>query len=210
MLLQNIQEPTLIGPAAVERDADGWWKHPDLPTFNEDIVQFSGWLQTQRLELVHWSMECDGPEDHPYWDGMGGYPHCRGWYPNAPGPEWFLLSILDTEHGPRVSWVRRVPTDRWEALICQMQAQVRSLYASACDHGGTYERVVHKAFCHSMIEHFGVDETRIDAVIAYAFAREAYGYQTSDELELDDMAAEGEGICSHGLDFWTCPRGCFE
>ena len=102
----------MFGPAQVERDTDGWWQHPSLPSFYGDSEAFRSWLQNQGLELNQWSMESDGPEDHPYWLGAGGATHCLGWNPRSPGPEWFLLGIFDTENGPYVSWVRRVACSR--------------------------------------------------------------------------------------------------
>lgn len=104
-----LSETVMIGPVHVQRDADGWWKHPSLPDFGEDMDAFQSWLQDHALQHTQWSMESDGPEDHPYWLGAGGVTHCRGWEPRSPGPEWFLLGIFDTENGPYVSWVRREP-----------------------------------------------------------------------------------------------------
>ena len=100
------EEIKLIQPVTVERDQDGYWDHPELPDFDEDIEAFKAWLVAQGLELKQWSMEAD-LTDHPYWDmGCDDYG-CVGWNPEAPGPEWFLLSIFDTEDGPYVNWVRR-------------------------------------------------------------------------------------------------------
>lgn len=100
--------PVLIGPALVQRDADGWWQHPELPACAEDPEAFHAWLAAQGLELAHWSMERDGLDDHPYWDAQSPRHDCRGWAPQSPGPEWFLLSLFDSEEGPYVNWVRRV------------------------------------------------------------------------------------------------------
>lgn len=104
------EEIKLIQRVAVERDADGWWDHPDLPEFDEDHAAFSAWLVQQGLELKQWHMEADIIDHHPYDDGDC---HCLGWEPECPGPEWFLLGIFDTEDGPCVSWARRKTEEAW-------------------------------------------------------------------------------------------------
>ena len=99
-----------FGPVEVKRDEDGWWYHPDVPEFDEDVGKFDAWLKEQKLELKQRSMDADGLEDHPYWDIDSNCSGCVGWEPQSPGPEWFLLEIFDTEYGPYVSLVRRVVT----------------------------------------------------------------------------------------------------
>lgn len=37
----------------------------------------------------------------------------------------------------------------------------------------------------------------------------ALAYLTPEEIAAEDAEASVDGICSHGLDFWTCPKGCF-
>ena len=97
----------LIGPVTVERDRDGWWDHPDLPDFDEDYPAFKAWIEQQGLELTQWHMEQDLDSDtHHYW--VEDSCSCEGWNPEAPGSEWFMLGIFDTEDGPCVSWARRV------------------------------------------------------------------------------------------------------
>jgi len=98
------EEIKLIQPVTVDRDQDGWWDHPELPDFDEDYTAFEAWIAEQRLELKQWHMESDIHEHHPYDDGEC---HCLGWDPVAPGPEWFLLGIFDSEDGPCVSWACR-------------------------------------------------------------------------------------------------------
>ncbi|KTC59064.1 hypothetical protein B1F73_23690 [Pseudomonas syringae] len=101
-------EEKLIGPVEVTRDENGYWHHPGIPSFDggEDPEPYRTWLRVQGLEVKSNSLEND-LEWHPYWDGEA---HCRGWEPEAPGSEWFLLSIFDTEDGPYVQWARRVVT----------------------------------------------------------------------------------------------------
>lgn len=101
----------LIGPVIVKRDDDGWWQHPELPSFAEVPDAFRAWLLAQGLEVQQWSMERDGDDGHPYWDVESPRHDCLGWEPRSPGPDWFLLSIVDSEDGPFVNWVRRVTAD---------------------------------------------------------------------------------------------------
>ena len=99
-------EEKQIGPVKVARDADGWWDHPDLPDFDEDIEAFKAWLDAQGLKVLGWHMEAD-VDAQPYFDDDAC--HCLGWEPETPpAGEWFLLGIFDTEDGPYVQWARRV------------------------------------------------------------------------------------------------------
>lgn len=94
-----------FGPVEVKRDKDGWWCHPGIPDFGgtEDPAPFKAWVTEQCLQLKTWDMDSDLAE-HPYFDGA---PHCNGWDPQSPGPEWFLMGIFDTEDGPHLQWARR-------------------------------------------------------------------------------------------------------
>lgn len=99
----------LIGPVPVERDADGWWEHPEVPEFDEDDhAGFRAWVIAQRLELRQRHMDSDVDTDaHHYWTEESC--SCAGWEPEAPpGDGWFVLGFFDTEDGPCVSWARRV------------------------------------------------------------------------------------------------------
>ncbi|MFW3895335.1 hypothetical protein [Pseudomonas bharatica] len=98
------EEIKLIQRVAVERDKDGWWRHPDLPAFDGCWSELAHWLAQQGLELQRWKMEADIAGHHPYDDGAA---HCLGWEPASPGPEWFLLAIIDSDDGPCVTWTRR-------------------------------------------------------------------------------------------------------
>lgn len=97
----------LIGPVEVTRDENGYWYHPCVPDFDEDHAAYKAWLDGQQLKVVGWHMDSD-LEDHPYFEGEAA--HCLGWEPKAPGAEWFLLGIFDTDDGPYVQWARREPT----------------------------------------------------------------------------------------------------
>lgn len=85
--------------------------------------------------------------------------------------------------------------------------RIDDLYSAACKHGTTYDAVVHSTFCDSMLGEFPDREA---AKAAFAYARETYGYQTQEELRATQAEDWDNGVCSHGLDWMTCPAGCFE
>ncbi|MBA1305879.1 hypothetical protein [Stutzerimonas stutzeri] len=89
-----------------------------------------------------------------------------------------------------------------------IEQKVDELYATASARHPTYETVVHREFCESMLHTF-VDAESPTGLLAFQHARQKYGYLTPDEIAEDDLKNSDDGICSHGLDFWTCPRGCF-
>ncbi|WP_433899380.1 hypothetical protein [Pseudomonas sp. PSE1(2024)] len=107
-------EDKLIGPVEVARDENGFWWHPGIPAFDggEDPAPYHAWLKEQGLELTYWGMDSD-LDSHPYYNGSAA--HCIGWDPEAPGPEWFLLGIFDTEDGPHVHWARLTSEGRVKA-----------------------------------------------------------------------------------------------
>lgn len=89
-----------------------------------------------------------------------------------------------------------------------IERRVDELYSDAAERFSTYETVVHRTFCESMLEAFP-DQDSEARVRAFAYAREKYGYLSPEEIAEEDASNADDGICSHGLDFWTCPRGCF-
>lgn len=94
-----------FGPALVQRCQDGWWDHPGVPDFDEDVAAWKGWIQANNLVLSQWHMEGDlDIDEHHYWTEESC--SCTGWNPKSPGPEWFLLGIFDTEDGPCCTWAR--------------------------------------------------------------------------------------------------------
>jgi len=95
-----------FGPVEVKRDADGWWYHPNIPSFGEgeDPAPYIAWVKEQGLELKGWHSG-DELEDLPEEDAA-----CTAWNPESPGPEWFLMGIFDTDDGPYVQWARREVT----------------------------------------------------------------------------------------------------
>lgn len=97
----------LIEAVSVVRDGNGWWGHPGLPDFGEDVAAYHEWLLAQGLEVRSVSLwfDWEGDGEHPYWAGEA---HCRGWEPSLPrGDGWWCLCIGDTEEGPVCWWVRR-------------------------------------------------------------------------------------------------------
>jgi hypothetical protein len=89
-------------------------------------------------------------------------------------------------------------------------SRVDDLYSAACKQGTTYEAVVHSVFCESMRNAFGEEEHCIAVASAFTYARETYGYEDEAEQEAGLEADREQGICCHGLDWMTCPAGCFE
>ena len=99
-----------LQPAPVERDSDGWWSHPGVPDFGEDVKAFMAWLSAQGLVTAYASLEGEDL-DHPayvsYYDR--GSASVSGWNPAPPAGEgWFTLTMHDTEDGPYWVWARRV------------------------------------------------------------------------------------------------------
>ena len=100
----------LIEAADVQRDANGYWYHPDLPPFGDgDGEKARAWLSEQRLEEQAVWLESDdaSPAYHAYWEREE--PPVT-WEPAPPaGDGWFLLCLGETEDGPVATYVRRIP-----------------------------------------------------------------------------------------------------
>lgn len=73
-----------------------------------------------------------------------------------------------------------------------------------------YEAVALSEFCSEMIEHFGIDEQVPASSEAFIYASAQYGYLSPEELEAVQADDADDGICRHGLNWMTCPAGCFE
>jgi hypothetical protein len=100
---------TLIQPAPVERDVDGWWSHPGIPDFGEDANAYRSWIDAQGLDIKYTMLE-DEPDDHPAYQSYfeDDTPNVAGWNVEPPkGDGWFTLSIHDTDDGPVWVWARR-------------------------------------------------------------------------------------------------------
>jgi hypothetical protein len=116
------------------------------------------------------------------------------------------------EHPPVVE-TRGESTDDAPAELEQpsIEARVDQLFSEACRCYATYEVMVNKDFAASMRKVFGENEQGSeDAIKAFAYAREEFDYLSPEEEQRLDQESAAEGICSHGLTFWTCPCGCFE
>lgn len=90
------------------------------------------------------------------------------------------------------------------------KASVDDLFTAAAKRFSAYEAVAFSEFCSEMIEHFGDDEQIPGSSEAFAYARSRYGYLSPEELQAVQADDAEKGICSHGLDWMTCPAGCFE
>lgn len=102
-------EATLIQAVNVVRQEDGLWYHPDMPSFTENVEQFSEWLLEQGLQIEVVKLS-DEDEAHPVYANYfyAGATNVSGWNPREPdGDGWFMLSIEDTEDGPACLWARR-------------------------------------------------------------------------------------------------------
>jgi hypothetical protein len=98
-----------IGPVPVDRDENGWWSHPAVPNFDEDVDSYLAWVKAIGLEMKYKALESD--PDHPLYDAWFEHGECNAssWNPEEPaGGGWFTFSIHDSEDGPIWAWARRV------------------------------------------------------------------------------------------------------
>lgn len=91
----------------------------------------------------------------------------------------------------------------------QIEQRVDALHDAAIARYPTYETMIHRGFCEAMKEAFPNPETQ-EGKAAYQYARDEYGYLSPEEIAAEDAINIEEGVCSHGLDWLTCPCGCFE
>jgi len=87
-------------------------------------------------------------------------------------------------------------------------SKVDELYAAAMARFPTYETVMHRAFCESLLEAFP-DTQSTEGAQAFQYAIGEYGYITPEEIAAEDAEASNDGICSHGLDSGPVRKGCF-
>ena len=98
-----------IEAAPVTRDAQGWYEHPDLPSFEEgDAAKFKEWIDSQGLDVQRVWMDDDAPDlAERYLEGDGDPSALVDWQPTAPGTGWFLLALYDEENDGPVAWFAR-------------------------------------------------------------------------------------------------------
>lgn len=105
----KVNDVTLIQPMPLERDADGWWSHPGIPDFDEDINAYRAWLEAQGLDIKYKLLE-DEDDEHPVRTSYFRDDEIKvaAWTVEPPSGEgWFALSIHDSEDGPVWVWARR-------------------------------------------------------------------------------------------------------
>lgn len=146
--LHSIYAPLpLVEATLARRDDDGWYCHPGLPDFDEDLQAYKAWLLAQGLETCFESLESED-DNHPayvaYYDESAC--HVRDWTCELPAGEgWFILSIHDSEDGPQWVWARRVGT---EALMARIHAEALAyherFYARDLPGGQHYSRSTFK------------------------------------------------------------------
>lgn len=132
-----------LQPVPVERDSDGWWTHPGVPDFGEDVNAFMAWLSAQGLVTAYVSLEGEDL-DHPtyvsYYDQ--GSASVAGWNPVPPAGEgWFTLSIHDTDDGPHWVWARRADVAADHALALAINAEC---YCEPLQGGQRFSRTTFK------------------------------------------------------------------
>ena len=124
---------SLIGPVAVERDAEGWWTHPDIPEFEEgDEYAYKAWLKAQGLETRYTTLEYED-DTHPsyidYYENNG--IDVSEWHPSPPeGDNWFTLSIHDSEDGPVFVWARLSRSPYWRPAMSEIVNRRKYLEAA--------------------------------------------------------------------------------
>ncbi|EMY6611178.1 hypothetical protein ABCL16_003434 [Vibrio parahaemolyticus] len=81
----------------VERDKNGMWVHPELPTWGENIsdAQAETWFASQGL--THHLVLMDGDFGERW--GKGELESCAEWQPETEVKDAFLVGIWDTEDG---------------------------------------------------------------------------------------------------------------
>lgn len=121
-----------ITAATVERDALGFWTHPDFfepANGNEFGVEgeFDAWKALNRVTgAISW-MECEENAEELQAAYDVGDCDISMWQPTPPaGDSWFLASIHEAEDGPVCYWLRPIECDP-EALA----AHIDKCYAEA-------------------------------------------------------------------------------
>jgi hypothetical protein len=115
-----------ITAATVERDALGFWTHPDFfepANGNEFGVEgeFDAWKALNRVTgAISW-MECEENAEELQAAYDAGDCDLSMWQPTPPAGEgWFLASIHEAEDGPVCYWLRPIEYDP-EALSAHQE-----------------------------------------------------------------------------------------
>ncbi|WP_336803987.1 hypothetical protein [Erwinia aphidicola] len=103
---------TKITAQPVLRDASGCWTHSEFFVPESDggpvlEAEFRAWLTHHGLRSAASWMENEVTDEMmaAYDNGFSDF---SAWLPVAPGPEWFVGSIHDTQAGPVCVWLRPV------------------------------------------------------------------------------------------------------
>lgn len=106
-----------ITAAPVERDAHGFWTHPDyfVPANGNEFGvegEFDAWKALNRVVgTLDW-MDCDENAEELQAAYDAGDCDLSMWQPKPPaGDGWFMASIHDTEDGPVCYWLRPIECD---------------------------------------------------------------------------------------------------
>lgn len=106
-----------ITATPVERDAYGFWTHPDyfVPAKGNEFGiegEFDAWKKLNRVTgKLEW-MECEENAEELQAAYDAADCNLNTWQPVPPAGEgWFLASIHDTEDGPVCYWLRPIECD---------------------------------------------------------------------------------------------------
>ncbi|HHZ3185982.1 TPA: hypothetical protein ACWATG_002678 [Yersinia enterocolitica] len=106
-----------ITAVPVERDANGFWTHPDyfVPANGNEFGvegEFDAWKALNRVVgTLDW-MDCDENAEELQAAYDAGDCNLSMWQPEPPaGDGWFMASIHDTEDGPVCYWLRPIECD---------------------------------------------------------------------------------------------------
>ena len=90
-----------IKPYIVNRDKNGFWTHPSLPDFGEDIMDYTPWLDKNNITVKWYYLEdCNNESIVTKYFEDNDTTAINEWQPSCDDTGSFLLSIHDTEDGP--------------------------------------------------------------------------------------------------------------
>ena len=91
-----------LAPVTIERDAMGWWEHPQLEALLHDVRMMPHEdrnlrsLHSNGIDVTPVSIECASETD------MSGAS-----LPDKPGPEWFCVLIWSPDSIGPTAWFAR-------------------------------------------------------------------------------------------------------